>query len=122
MLFHALRKMKIPTIIFINKIDQEGFVPAQTYQNIREKLTEDMMVMQEVHLFSELTLSDVADFEKWDAVIAGNDDLLEKYLSGAPLTLRELQEEIKRRVQQGTFFRYIMEAQKRISGQKNCLM
>lgn len=104
MLFHALRKMKIPTIIFINKIDQEGFVPAQTYQNIREKLTEDMMVMQEVHLFSELTLSDVADFEKWDAVIAGNDDLLEKYLSGAPLTLRELQEEIKRRVQQGTFF------------------
>ena len=103
-LFHALRKMKIPTIIFINKIDQEGFVPAQTYQNIREKLTEDMMVMQEVHLFSELTLSDVADFEKWDAVIAGNDDLLEKYLSGAPLTLRELQEEIKRRVQQGTFF------------------
>ena len=88
-LFHALRKMKIPTIIFINKIDQEGFVPAQTYQNIREKLTEDMMVMQEVHLFSELTLSDVADFEKWDAVIAGNDDLLEKYLSGAPLTLRE---------------------------------
>ena len=70
-LFHALRKMKIPTIIFINKIDQEGFVPAQTYQNIREKLTEDMMVMQEVHLFSELTLSDVADFEKWDAVIAG---------------------------------------------------
>ena len=103
-LFHALRKMKIPTIIFINKIDQEGFVPAQTYQNIREKLTEDMMVMQEVHLFSELTLSDVADFEKWDAVIAGNDNLLEKYLSGAPLTLRELQEEIKRRVQQGTFF------------------
>lgn len=103
-LFHALRKMKIPTIIFINKIDQSGVVLEQTYQNIREKLTEDMMVMQEVHLFSELTLSDVADFEKWDAVIAGNDNLLEKYLSGAPLTLRELQEEIKRRVQQGTFF------------------
>lgn len=97
-LFHALRKMKIPTIIFINKIDQSGVVLEQTYQNIREKLTEDMMVMQEVHLFSELTLSDVADFEKWDAVIAGNDNLLEKYLSGAPLTLRELQEEIKRRV------------------------
>ena len=103
-LFHALRKMKIPTIIFINKIDQSGVVLEQTYQNIREKLTEDMMVMQEVHLFSELTLSDVADFEKWDAVIAGNDNLLEKYLSGAPLTLRELQEEIKRRVQQGAFF------------------
>ena len=37
-LFHALRKMKIPTIIFINKIDQSGVVLEQTYQNIREKL------------------------------------------------------------------------------------
>ena len=44
-LFHALRKMKIPTIIFINKIDQSGVVLEQTYQNIREKLTEDMIVM-----------------------------------------------------------------------------
>ena len=112
-LFHALRKMKIPTIIFINKIDQEGFVPAQTYQNIREKLTEDMMVMQEVHLFSELTLSDVADFEKWDAVIAGNDDLLEKYLSGAPLTLRELRGRNKAKGTAGNFFSGISWKRKR---------
>lgn len=103
-LFHALRKMKIPTIIFINKIDQSGVVLEQTYQNIREKLTEDMVVMQEVHFCSEIILSDVADFEKWDAVIAGNDDILEKYLSGVPLTLWELQKEIKRRVQRGTLF------------------
>lgn len=103
-LFHALRKMKIPTIIFINKIDQSGVVLEQTYQNIREKLTEDMIVMQEVHFCSEIILSDVADFEKWDAVIAGNDDILEKYLSGVPLTLWELQKEIKRRVQRGTLF------------------
>ena len=103
-LFHALRKMKIPTIIFINKIDQSGVVLEQTYQNIREKLTEDMIVMQEVHLCSEIILSDVADFEKWDAVIAANDDILEKYLSGVPLTLWELQKEIKRRVQRGTLF------------------
>ena len=103
-LFHALRKMKIPTIIFINKIDQSGVVLEQTYQNIREKLTEDMIVMQVVHSCSEIILSDVADFEKWDAVIAGNDDILEKYLSGVPLTLWELQKEIKRRVQRGTLF------------------
>ena len=63
-----------------------------------------MIVMQEVHLCSEIILSDVADFEKWDAVIAGNDDILEKYLSGVPLTLWELQKEIKRRVQRGTLF------------------
>lgn len=112
-LFHALRKMKIPTIIFINKIDQSGVVLEQTYQNIREKLTEDMIVMQEVHLCSEIILSDVADFEKWDAVIAGNDDILEKYLSGVPLTLWELQKEIKRRVQRGNAFSGISWKRKR---------
>ena len=37
-LFHALQKMKIPTIIFVNKIDQEGIDLQSVYQNIREKL------------------------------------------------------------------------------------
>ena len=49
-LFHALQKMKIPTIIFVNKIDQEGIDLQSVYQNIREKLSDDVMVMQDVSL------------------------------------------------------------------------
>ena len=46
-LFHALQKMNIPTIIFINKIDQNGIDLQRVYQSIKDKLTSDMIVMQE---------------------------------------------------------------------------
>ena len=36
-LFHALQKMNIPTIIYVNKIDQNGIDLRRVYQNIREK-------------------------------------------------------------------------------------
>ncbi|WP_192473095.1 GTP-binding protein, partial [Escherichia coli] len=34
-LFHALRKMGIPTIFFINKIDQNGIDLSTVYQDIK---------------------------------------------------------------------------------------
>ena len=85
-LFHALQKMKIPTIIFVNKIDQEGIDLQSVYQNIREKLSGDVMVMQDVSLTPEVSLTDIEDIEKWDSIIAGNDELLEKYIDqGMPV-------------------------------------
>ena len=76
------RKMKIPTIIFVNKIDQEGIDLQSVYQNIREKLSDDVMVMQDVSLTPEVSLTDIEDIEKWDSIIAGNDELLEKIYCG----------------------------------------
>ena len=35
-LFHALRKMDIPTVIFINKIDQTGVDLQGVYQSVRD--------------------------------------------------------------------------------------
>ena len=81
-LFHALQKMNIPTIIFINKIDQYGINLHNTYQNIKEKLSTDIIIMQNVTLTPEVSLENITDLEKWDAVIAGNDRLLEKYIAG----------------------------------------
>ena len=89
-LFHALQKMKIPTIIFVNKIDQEGIDLQSVYQNIREKLSDDVMVMQDVSLTPEVSLTDIEDIEKWDSIIAGNDELLEKYIAGEPLKIQDL--------------------------------
>ena len=37
-LFHALRKLNIPTIIFINKIDQAGVDLQSVVQSVRDKL------------------------------------------------------------------------------------
>ena len=58
-LFHALQKMDIPTIIFINKIDQNGIDLQCVYQSIKDKLTSDMIVMQEVSLSPKITMTDI---------------------------------------------------------------
>ena len=96
-LFHALQKMNIPTIIFVNKIDQNGIDLRRIYQNIREKLTSDIIVMQEVVLSSKITMTDISDLDKWDSVIAGSDELLERYIAEDSLDMQELQREKCRR-------------------------
>ena len=90
-LFHALQKMNIPTIIYVNKIDQNGIDLRRVYQNIREKLTSDIIVMQEVILSPKIDITDIADLDKWDSVISGNDELLERYISEDSLDIQELQ-------------------------------
>ncbi len=90
-LFHALQKMNIPTIIYVNKIDQNGIDLQRIYQNIREKLTSDIIVMQEVILSPKVDITDIVDLDKWDSVISGNDELLERYISEDSLDIRELQ-------------------------------
>ena len=67
------------------------------YQNIREKLTSDMIVMQEVVLSSKITMTDISDLDKWDTVIAGSDELLERYIAEGSLDMQELQREKCRR-------------------------
>ena len=92
-LFNALQKMNIPTIIFVNKIDQNGIDLRRVYQSIKDKLTSDMIVMQEVALSPKITITDISDLDKWDIVISGSDELLERYVAEDPLDIQELQYE-----------------------------
>ena len=103
-LFHALRKMKIPTIIFVNKIDRGGINLQSVYQNIREKLSDEIIVMQDVLFTPEVSLTDIADIEKWESVVGENDELLEKYIAGEPLEIQDLQREKCRRIQNSSLF------------------
>ena len=103
-LFHALRKMKIPTIIFVNKIDKGGINLQSVYQNIREKLSDEIIVMQDVLFTPEVSLTDIADIEKWESVVGENDELLEKYIAGEPLEIQDLQREKCRRIQNSSLF------------------
>jgi len=57
--------------------------------------------MQNVTLTPEVSLENITDLEKWDAVIAGNDRLLEKYITGETLTVQELKQEEYEQVQKG---------------------
>ena len=82
---HALRKMNIPTVIFINKIDQAGVDLQSVVQSVRDKLSADIIIKQTVSLSPEIVLEENTDIEAWDAVIENNDKLLEKYIAGEPI-------------------------------------
>lgn len=62
--------MNIPTIIFINKIDQYGINLNNIYQNIKEKLSNDIIVMQNVTLTPEISIKNIIDLDEWDPVIS----------------------------------------------------
>ena len=55
-LFHALRKMNIPTVIFINKIDQVGVDLQSVVQSVLDKLSADIIIKQTVSLSPEIVL------------------------------------------------------------------
>ena len=46
-LFHALRKMNIPTVIFINKIDQAGVDLQSVVQSVQDS-SADIIIKQTV--------------------------------------------------------------------------
>ena len=92
-LFHALRKIGIPTIFFINKIDQNGIDLSTVYQDIKEKLSAEIVIKQKVELHPNMRVMNFTESEQWDMVIEGNDYLLEKYTSGKLLEALELEQE-----------------------------
>ncbi|MCB6804188.1 hypothetical protein LI178_33070, partial [Enterocloster bolteae] len=60
---------------------------------IKDKLTSDMIVMQEVSLSPKITMTDISDLDKWDMIISGSDELLERYVAEDSLDIQELQYE-----------------------------
>ncbi len=96
--------MDIPTIIFINKIDQAGVDLQSVVQSVRDKLSADIIIKQTVSLSPEIVLEENTDIEAWDAVIENNDELLEKYIAGEPISREKLAREEQQRVQDASLF------------------
>ena len=59
--------MNIPTVIFINKIDQAGVDLQSVVQSVRDKLSADIIIKQTVSLSPEIVLEENTDIEAWDA-------------------------------------------------------
>src|SRR5690625_5490722 len=109
-LFHALRKMGIPTIFFINKIDQNGINLSAVYQNIKEKLSEETIIKQNVNLLPNTSVMNFTESEQWEAVIAGSDYLLENYKLGNPLEIVDVDNEENRRFQNCSLYTIYQES------------
>ena len=72
--------MNIPTVIFINKIDQAGVDLQSVVQSVRDKLRRYYHQADGVAVPGN-SLEENTDIEAWDAVIENNDELLEKYIA-----------------------------------------
>ena len=58
-------------------------------QSVRDKLSADIII-KTVSLSPEIVLEENTDIEAWDAVIENNDELLEKYIAGEPISRENL--------------------------------
>lgn len=102
-LFQALQKMKIPTIFFINKLDQAGIDLEAVYSDIREKLSPEIVVEQRVDLSGGVSIEE-ADPKQWDPVIAADERLMEKFVLGTALEKEELELVKTKAFQKGLLF------------------
>ena len=87
-LFDALKRQRIPTVIFINKTDLEGADVPRTLRQIRRRLTEKAMMVDDADAIAE-------------TVCEQDDALLEQYLSGEPLDTTMLADAFERLVRAG---------------------
>ena len=80
-------------------------------QSVRDKLSADIIIKQTVSLSPEIVLEENTDIEAWDTVIENNDELLEKYIAGEPISREKLAREEQQRVQDASCSQSIMQRQ-----------
>lgn len=107
-LFHKLRELKIPTILFLNKLDRLGVDLNAVYEEIRTQLTENLLRMQTVSGegggMLELWERTLRDGDFLEEVSGFSDRLLSRFVEGALVSEEELLRELRKGVRRGTLF------------------
>jgi len=84
LIFRTLQKMKIPTIIFINKIDRLGVCLEKVYEQIKEQLTPNYILMQNVDCKDKdeilIENSELSSARIMNTLLDCDDKLAEKYI------------------------------------------
>ncbi len=90
LIFRTLQKMKIPTIIFINKIDRSGVCLEKVYEQIKEQLTPNYILMQDVDYKDKdeifIGKYELSSARITSALLDCDDKLAEKYILGQQIT------------------------------------
>ena len=104
-LMQTLKEQKIPTLLFMNKIDRMGADYRKVYAMIRQLLDEHICEMSSVTMEGSAAVqADAADphHAGWVETLAlSNDDLLNDYALDLPISRERLQEELRRQTRQG---------------------
>ncbi|HBF37375.1 MAG TPA: tetracycline resistance ribosomal protection protein [Firmicutes bacterium] len=110
-IFNTLKRLKIPTLIYLNKLDRIGVDLLEVYSRIREQLTEKIMVMQSVHNLGEpdITITDYQDDRPRDAaftetLLDADESLMEKFIENRPISGAEFQAALLRGVAESKIY------------------
>lgn len=114
MIWHALRKLKIPTVIYVNKIDRVGADIAVVLDDIRSYLSPDIIELQRP-LGSEQQFKRSEDLWRDDAdpaaqttlieaIAERDEELLQHYVNGNQLPLVEWKEHAADMVRRAALF------------------
>ncbi|HAA2102009.1 TPA_asm: hypothetical protein GD957_09245 [Campylobacter coli] len=88
-LFHALQIMKIPTIFFINKIDQEGIDLPMVYREMKAEATGNPLILLQVQLNSDLRQEEML-YSGYKRQIHNNEESLITNLSKIELLKKDI--------------------------------
>ncbi|EEM10741.1 GTP-binding elongation factor protein, TetM/TetO [Bacillus pseudomycoides] len=110
-LMRTLQKLRIPTILFVNKIDRSGAQTTKVIQQIREMLTNQVLPLYKVKnegtkdacMIQNEVHADVYD-EYIELLATHNESLLESYVNGEVLTTATLRNELWDQIQHATVY------------------
>ena len=108
-LLRALRRLRIPTLIFVNKLDRGGADPGRVLRAVAERLTPSVVAMGSASGqgtraagFRPYGPADPAFTARLGELLADRDDaLLAAYVDGAPVPYRRLRRELAAQVARG---------------------
>ncbi|KAA1187550.1 GTP-binding protein [Paenibacillus sp. B2(2019)] len=114
MIWNALRKLGIPTLIFMNKMDRVGADPEVVLAQARNYLSSDIIPVQQpigkeqeyieaIDLWGSDT-DPAAQTELLEALAERDEDLLETYISGSSIDLAAWKKYMKTASASGRFF------------------
>lgn len=114
MIWNALRKLGIPTLIFVNKMDRVGANPEAVLAEARNYLSSDILPVQQPigkekgYIGARDLWENEADAsartELLEALAERDEELLEKYMSGSTIDLAEWKKYMKTASSSGRFF------------------
>lgn len=114
-LMTVLKKLDVPTLIFINKIDRRGAQPYAVVEQIKEKLVENVLPLYSVEnagtkqaLITENSFDGSRDQDFLDAcldLVASNDDgLLEAYVQGEEIAGERLTRALMQQIREAKIY------------------
>ncbi len=94
-LWRLLKRYRIPTFLFVNKMDQEGTETERLMKELQSRLDEGCVLFSDAKEEGGKQPDFPADF--WENIAMCEDALLERYLEGEPVGMEEVAELVRER-------------------------